>query len=1121
MALTQQEKEIVEYGKSQGKSREEILSALDKFRSQSAPKKSGGIKEIVTDPIKTLLVKPADRFAEAVGRSGALGSNIKRGYEEMADKGESRSFGGIEVEAQRAVEDGGGSQIAGDMLKSASYLYGGQGAANAVSNFAKGNVVRGSIGGAITGAIGGGAYESGRELQEGGSLADTLMAGAEGAGYGAATGAVFGGAIPALGGAIRKSTPLLNSLKARMANKANGLPSGVVQKGRELAERIPRAIERGREATQEAALRAERIAQSTPKVANAIKQGLAEPFIEVVQSVDEPTKKAFKKVIETAEQVAEGRTKTNPTIVGGELAAKQYDLIDKERKSIGKAIGDFTKGLSKDAQVAMEGAYNRLNERLQDAGITLKRTDKGEIDWTASFKGTNFTPGERTRIRELYELATEAGETLSPAQILKKDQLFSKLRRQSNYDGIGDILIDGPDEQPESLFSVFRDVFSDTLDEVSEGIRPLNQRYRQLRTLQDQLDESIFKTPGFLKDSNPAEFAKVNMRRIFGEAQSSPAFEAIADKMDEVARSLGYTDARPKDVAEFAQSIRKLYPEIIPQTGFTGSLRLGIGDVISGLLEAGKADVRDQRRALKELLEEVVDIGDNIIDDIGESFSKGEIPETIKEVVSDGFPRTKSGKIIRGGYIRNPLVPKQPVKGQSVQKTSSLDESLTQEAKSQKVYHGTNTDFDSFDPAKSTRGTFGKAAYVTTDPSITKYYGNIQKEFEIPSNLKLYKSDTRVIKESDFELIKSLYKKETGKELVINRSGYSEGAMESDIFWKGTTSEIQDAKELFKQHLIKKGFDGVQEADTIAVFDSTKLKKAQGNEPKIPAETRINIVDIIDDFRLNGGKNLELQEDAARIAEDLGIPMPKRYGDLVNKLEQIIQKIDEGREVIAKPLLTREALSQEAKKHSTVDSFVKSVLNKQTFTTPKEIKVYRGEGGGIGNTTFVKGKYFADSKKFASTFGDVIEDVIPAGTKIFDFDLIKNNPNQTIIDDELLREPEKLTSYLLDNGITVTKNTNSRGVEYVFLKKQPLDELAEVAKRFNDKGDFLDYMASSEGYNKHKEPMKRLRELEGLGASDLIWNKSRNVGVYGDKLKKINSQLEDIWKNVNKSKNSR
>lgn len=60
----------------------------------------------------------------------------------------------------------------------------------------------------------------------------------------------------------------------------------------------------------------------------------------------------------------------------------------------------------------------------------------------------------------------------------------------------------------------------------------------------------------------------------------------------------------------------------------------------------------------------------------------------------------------------------------------------------------------------------------------------------------------------------------------------------------------------------------------------------------LPAEVKVNIKDIIDDYRLNKGKDSELQQDAARIAEDLGIRMPKTYGALVEKLQKILDLND-------------------------------------------------------------------------------------------------------------------------------------------------------------------------------------------------------------------------------------
>jgi hypothetical protein len=77
---------------------------------------------------------------------------------------------------------------------------------------------------------------------------------------------------------------------------------------------------------------------------------------------------------------------------------------------------------------------------------------------------------------------------------------------------------------------------------------------------------------------------------------------------------------------------------------------------------------------------------------------------------------------------------------------------------------------------------------------------------------------------------------------------------------------------------------------------TTKGLKGKGTIPEIDKVDKSgltptmkdNIVDIIDDYRLKKGKNIDLQQDASSILEDLGIPLPKRYGDIVKKLESLL-----------------------------------------------------------------------------------------------------------------------------------------------------------------------------------------------------------------------------------------
>lgn len=388
-------------------------------------------------------------------------------------------------------------------------------------------------------------------------------------------------------------------------DKASTPIAATTQKGQELLERVPRAASRFKEGAVEAAEKRATIKSSSPKVAQAIKAVVDDVVIDVVSKADPATKKAYKQVIDIAEESKKTiGVKKQPSIVGGELAAKQFDIINKKKKDVGAALGEKIKSLSKTEAVDMNDAFYKLDNILSSQGVDVVPSLKGvKLDFTNS----NFTPAERAKIEELYNLAGEGGVSMSPSKIHGKDQLFSKLSREANMEGVGKIMVETEDGA-KSLFGVFREVFSKKLEDLSPEIKDLNRQYRSLSMFVDDLEDSIFKTPNLniTKSADQAEFAKVNMRRIFGEAQSSPAFEAVADEMDRLARVLGYNEANPKDVAAFAEEIRKLYPNTIPKAGFQGGIVTGVRGALTNMAEkvlsAGTPNEKDKIEALIKLL---------------------------------------------------------------------------------------------------------------------------------------------------------------------------------------------------------------------------------------------------------------------------------------------------------------------------------------------------------------------------------------------------------------------------------------------------------------------------------------------------------------------------------------
>ena len=93
----------------------------------------------------TLVVKPVAKTTEALGRLGLFGSNIKKGYEDIADTGKGQNIMGINVEKQRGFSDGGVKQILGETAKTASYLVGGGALPNIARSTLGGKVLSGLI----------------------------------------------------------------------------------------------------------------------------------------------------------------------------------------------------------------------------------------------------------------------------------------------------------------------------------------------------------------------------------------------------------------------------------------------------------------------------------------------------------------------------------------------------------------------------------------------------------------------------------------------------------------------------------------------------------------------------------------------------------------------------------------------------------------------------------------------------------------------------------------------------------------------------------------------------------------------------------------------------------------
>ena len=673
MALSEQQRQTVKDLKAKGYTEAQVLSffgANEMGRSNSSIHEAEKKEVLANNEQQRQAAKPSfsantitdalglggatDTFGKLISRSGVLPQN--EGQKQVS---ELTGMSQKEIN-QNNIEAPTGKQIVGAVAQTAS--------------IPAGIAVTGGTSLAGQMAVGAGLgylYDVGGDFAEGKTGASNFTPGVE---------TLVGAAIPPVlkgaGSLIRGAGTLLSRTKpvAPVSNAvgkiaesttnvvsdtASDLMTPLRQTAKEYAINRPsRLFQRAGDAIQESKDMAKVYETAPAPVRNAIDANLDMRVINAVSEADPATKAGYKKIVQIAEEGSDKLgVKARPEIVAGNAAADQYGILNAKRQEVGSKIGDALDNLPKETYQT-QALYQEVDNLLKNNGITPTYSNTGvKLDFT----GSNIPPKQRTTIQALYDLLTETGNSITPRQLYNKDRLLSQLQREARFDGVSDIMIKTPEGNDVDMFKALREVFTSELEAVAPSIRPLNKEYAQLRGLQDDIESTIFKKGNYqgTRDVDPAEFAQTNLRRVFSDATSAADYKQIYNNLDAYSRALGYEGARADDLAAFAIEMRKLYPDSVPSTSAT-SIFGGVADKVMSAINMGKANLTDQQRALRGLL----DISEKYTPTkkAGELFTKKSLSQRTKEALKDQRGAINPGPLKKDNpfvsYNYNTLSPK-------------------------------------------------------------------------------------------------------------------------------------------------------------------------------------------------------------------------------------------------------------------------------------------------------------------------------------------------------------------------------------------------------------------------------------------------------------------------------
>lgn len=376
--------------------------------------------------------------------------------------------------------------------------------------------------------------------------------------------------------------------------KAGEAIKPLAQTATDIAERGAKFIATApeRAATNIAAKEAEQaLIKELPEVGQkAVQSGVALRDAKQIAQMTPAEKAASKPLIEAAKKFEVTRVAADdPANLVGKEFQKRITALESEQGSIGQKLGEIAKDIPNNAVSKVnESVLAAMNEVPGLKGIKIG--EKGLLDFSDTTLSGSLTKADRKVIQQAFNDLSGR----NPLQLHKlRQELFEVLGGKKS----AKVALTATQEKG---LEAIRKGLSDVLDAANPGYKALNTEYAQASDILKNI-RKFFKNVAGADEDILDEAAGVLARRLTSNAVSKSEIRQLIRDMEEILAKKGMKfDVSVDSMQNFLNTLNRYY-DIAGETGLAGQVKLGGGFPTSvGELLTKSGEVFGQTKAVKQ-----------------------------------------------------------------------------------------------------------------------------------------------------------------------------------------------------------------------------------------------------------------------------------------------------------------------------------------------------------------------------------------------------------------------------------------------------------------------------------------------------------------------------------------